>query len=69
MDQKVHALIVEEVKSSGYFSLSFDLTPDLLYIGQLSAVPRYLNDGRFLTSLKMKSHNGEKMANLLSVLT
>ena len=27
--KKVHMLIVEEVKSSGYFSLSVDSTPDL----------------------------------------
>ena len=58
MAQKVHALIVDEVKSSGYFILSDDSTPDLSYIGQLSIVLSYLNDGktieRFLTFLEMK---------------
>ena len=70
MAQKVHALIVDEVKSSRYFSLSVDSTPDLSHIDQLSVVLRYLNDGqpieRFLTFLEMKtmkSHTGEEMAN------
>ncbi|KAG7154647.1 putative Zinc finger MYM-type protein 1-like 9, partial [Homarus americanus] len=58
--QKVHALIVDEVKSSGYFSLSVDSTPDLSHIDQLSVVLRYLKDGQpiecFLTFLEMKSH-------------
>ncbi|XP_038649470.1 LOW QUALITY PROTEIN: zinc finger MYM-type protein 1-like [Scyliorhinus canicula] len=67
MAQKVHALIVDEVKSSGYFSLSVDSTPDLSHIDQLSVVLRYLKDGqpieRFLTFLEVKSHTGEEMAN------
>ena len=42
MAHKLHALIVEEVKSSGYFSLSVDSTPDLSHIGQLSVVRGYL---------------------------
>jgi len=58
MAQKVHALIVGEVKSSGYFSVSDDSTPYLSYIGQLSVVLRHLNDGQtieqFLTFLEMK---------------
>ena len=66
MAQKLHALIVDEVKSSGYFSLSVDSTPDL-HIDQLSVILRYLKDGqpieRFLTFLEMKSHTGEEMAN------
>ncbi len=44
MGQKVHTLIVEEVKSSGYFSLSVDSTPDLSHIDQLSVVLWYLKD-------------------------
>ena len=35
MAQKVHMLTVEEVKSSGYFSLSVDSTPDTSHIQQL----------------------------------
>jgi len=53
-----HALIVDEIKSSGYFSLSDDSTPYLWYIGQLSVVLRSLNNGptieRFLAFLEMK---------------
>ncbi len=55
MAQNVHALIADEVKSSGYFSLSVDSTPDLSHIYQLSVVLKYLKDGqpieRFLTFL------------------
>lgn len=46
MAQKVHASIVDEVKSSGYFSLSVDSTPDLSHIDQLCVVLRYLKDGQ-----------------------
>ena len=34
MAQKVHELIVDKVKSSGYFSVSVDSTPDLSHIDQ-----------------------------------
>ena len=64
--QKAHTLIVDKVKSSGYFSLSVDLTPDLSHIDQLSVVLKYSKDGQpiehFLT-FQMKSHAGEEMAN------
>ena len=67
MAQQVHTLIVDEVKSSGYFSLSVDSTADLSHIHQLSVVLRYLKDGqpieRFLTFQEMKSHAGKEMAN------
>ena len=67
MAQKVHAFIVDKVKSSGYFSLSVDSTSDLSHINQLSVVLRYLKDGKpiecFLTFLEIKSHTGEEMAN------
>ncbi len=46
MAQKVHALIVDEVKSFGYFSLPVDSTADLSHIDQLSVVIRYLKDGQ-----------------------
>lgn len=66
MSQKVHAVIVDEVKASGYFSLSVDSTPDISHIDQLSVVLRYVVDGepieRFLTFLELQSHAGEGMA-------
>ena len=65
--QKVRTFIVDEVKSSSYFSLSVDSTPDLSHIDQLSVAFRYLKDGqpigRFLTFLELKSHTEEDMAN------
>ena len=67
MAQQVHALIVDEVKFYGCFSLSVDSTPDLPHIDQLSVVLRYLKDGLriecFLTFLEIKSHTGEEMEN------
>ena len=67
--QKVHTLIADEIKSFDYFSLSADSPPDLLHINQLSVVLRYLKVGQpiecFLTFLEMKSHTGEKIANLV----
>ena len=63
MAQRVHALVVDEVKSSGYFCLSVDLS----HIHQLSVVLRYLKDELpikcFLNILEMKSHTGEEIEN------
>lgn len=71
MSDKVHKVIVEEIQSAGYFSLSVDSTPDLSHTDQLSIILRYVSpsDGkpveRFLTFLNLKSHTGEEMANLV----
>lgn len=63
--QEVHMLIMDEVKSSDYFSLSVDSTPDLSHIDQFSVVLRYLIEGepieRFLTLLELQSHTGDDM--------
>ena len=63
MSPKVHQVIIDEVKASGYFSLSI---PDISLIDQLSVVLRYVVDGepieRFLTFLEPQSHTGEGMA-------
>ena len=40
MSQKVHTLVVDEVKSSVYLSLSVDSTPDLSHVDQLIFVLR-----------------------------
>ena len=42
MAQKVHVLIMDEVKSSGYFRLSVDSTPGLSHMDQLSVVLRHV---------------------------
>ncbi|XP_065668122.1 uncharacterized protein LOC136088352 [Hydra vulgaris] len=66
MSKKVREVIVDEVKASGYFSLSVGSTPDISYIDQLSVVLRYVADGepieRFLTFLELQNHTGEGMA-------
>ncbi|XP_076337289.1 zinc finger MYM-type protein 1-like isoform X1 [Tachypleus tridentatus] len=66
MTQKVHMFIVDKVNSSGYFSLSVDLMPDLSHTDQLSVVLQYLKDGQsiecFLTFMEVKSHTGEEIA-------
>ena len=46
MTQKVHALIVDKVKSAGYISVAVDSTPNLSHIDQLSVVLRYSKDGQ-----------------------
>ena len=48
MAQEVHVLIMDEVKSSGYFSLSVDSTPGLSHMDQLSVVLRYVVDGELI---------------------
>lgn len=67
MAQKVHTLIVDKVKSSGYISLSSDSTPDQSRVDQLCVVLRHLKDGQpiehFLSFLEMKNHTSEEMAN------
>ncbi|XP_065664785.1 zinc finger MYM-type protein 1-like [Hydra vulgaris] len=66
MPKKVCEVIVDEVKASGYFSLSVDSTPDISHIDQLSVVLRYVADGepieRFLTFLELQNHTGKGMA-------
>lgn len=71
MSDKVREVIVGEIQSAGYFSLSVDSTPDLSHMDQLSIILRYVSpsDGkpveRFLTFLNLKSHTGEEMANIV----
>ncbi|XP_065654530.1 uncharacterized protein LOC136081161 [Hydra vulgaris] len=56
MSKKVREVIVDEVKASGYFSLSVDSIPDISHIDQLSVVLPYVADGEpiehFLTFLE-----------------
>ncbi|XP_076330555.1 zinc finger MYM-type protein 1-like [Tachypleus tridentatus] len=60
MAQKVHAFVLNEVNSSGYFSLLVDWTPNLSHIDQLRVVLRYL---KVNSLLELKSHTSEEMAN------
>ena len=71
----VHALyymlsiIVQEIKSAKYFSISLDSTPDLAHIDQLTFTVRYvLPSGpveRFLKFLSMEGHSGLQMRDSL----
>ena len=69
MSKLVREKIVQEVKDSGYFSISVDSTPDIAHIDQLSVIVRYVHDGqpveRFLIFIDMHSHTGEDMANMV----
>ncbi|GLV37539.1 hypothetical protein CBL_20351 [Carabus blaptoides fortunei] len=70
MVHKVRDLILDDLRTAGYFSLSVDSTPDGSHIDQLTVIVRYVSpdDGlpieRFLTFLEMGSHTGESMAKM-----
>jgi hypothetical protein len=69
MGKKVRTTIVDRIKSSKYFSVTVDSTPDNSHTDQLTCVIRYLeNDGpveRFLTFLSNTGHKGNEMADAL----
>ena len=69
MGRSVRKIIVDRIRSSKYFSVTVDSTPDNSHIDQLTVVLRYLeNDGpveRFLTFLDNTGHKGIEMANAL----
>ncbi|XP_025195655.1 zinc finger MYM-type protein 1-like [Melanaphis sacchari] len=67
MAEKVITTIVEELKSSTYFSISVDSTPDISNIDQLSFVVRYVNSvgepvERFLGFIENIGHKAEPIA-------
>lgn len=66
----VRTVINEEIKKSGYFSVSIDSTPDISHMDQLTIIVRYIQeDGfpveRFLGFIEVESHTGESLANQL----
>ena len=69
MGQKDLSVIVSEIKTAKYFSISVDSTPDIAHVDQLTVVIRYvLKDGpveRFLTSIPMFSHTGAEIAKIV----
>ena len=69
MDQKVLSVIVSEIKTAKYFSISVDSTPDIAHVDQSTVVIRYvLKDGpveRFLTFIPMFSHTGAEIAKIV----
>uniref|UniRef100_H2YLA9 HAT C-terminal dimerisation domain-containing protein n=1 Tax=Ciona savignyi TaxID=51511 RepID=H2YLA9_CIOSA len=49
MGQKVLCVIIDEIKTAKYFSMSVDSTPDIMHVDQLTVVIRYvLQSGPFL---------------------
>ena len=73
MGKQVLDRIFAEVKSTKYFSVSVDSTPDVSHVDQLTCILRYvLPSGpveRFITFLEMQGHSGHELAeNLLSFL-
>jgi len=67
MAEKVISTIVEELKSSTYYSISVDSTPDISNVDQLSFVIRYVNSigepvERFLGFMENIGHKAEPIA-------
>lgn len=70
MYKKVVAAMVEELKSSKYYSISIDSTPDITHSDQLTIIIRYVfSEGvpveRFLAFVKLKDHTGATMEDVV----
>ena len=65
MGKQVLDRIFAEVKSTKYFSVSVDSTPDVSHVDQLTCILRYvLPSGpveRFVTFLEMQGHSGQEL--------
>ena len=66
MGHKVLSVIVDEIKTAKYFSISVDSTPDIMHVDQLTLIIRFvLQSGpveRFLKFIPIFSHTGLKIA-------
>ena len=62
---RVKSRIIEEIKSTKYFSISLDSTPDISHVDQLTVIMRYtLPTGpveRFIMFLEMEGHTANQM--------
>lgn len=70
MSQKLINTIIKEVKTSKYFSVIIDSTPDLSHIDQLSFVIRYVKTngepvGRFIGFIENVGHKAESLSNTI----
>uniref|UniRef100_H2ZHP2 TTF-type domain-containing protein n=1 Tax=Ciona savignyi TaxID=51511 RepID=H2ZHP2_CIOSA len=69
MGQKVLCVIIDEIKTAKYFSISVDSTPDIMHVDQLTVVIRYvLQSGpveRFLKFIPIYSHTGSEIARII----
>ena len=66
--QKVY-VIVDDIKTANYFSISVDSTPDIMHVDQLTVIIRYLLQSchveRFLKFIPIFSHTGSKIAQII----
>ena len=66
MNEKMMTIIVVEVLSARYFSISVDSTPDISHCDQLTIIIRYVTENspvaRFITFLDNKGHTGRDLA-------
>ena len=69
MSDMVLNIIIEELKSAKYYSISVDSTPDIKHVDQLSFTVRYVIPTgpveRFLCFIPMKGHKGEDIADII----
>ena len=69
MGEQVLKEIVSRVKTSKYYSISLDSTPDASHVDQLTLVLRYMeNDGpveRFVTFMANRGHSAQEMLDAL----
>jgi hypothetical protein len=69
MGEKVLEMIIREVKTAKYFSISVDSTPDVTHVDQLTMILRYvLPDGpveRFLQFIPIDNHSGAQIAEVM----
>lgn len=65
MASKVLSIIIEELKSAKFFSISVDSTTDVTHSDQLTFVVRYVlptgPEERFLQFLPMIGHKGQEI--------
>jgi hypothetical protein len=69
MGEKVLEMIIREVKTAKYFSISVDSTPDVTHVDQLTMILRYvLPDGpveRFLQFIPIDNHSEAQIAEVM----
>lgn len=69
MEEKVLDMIIREVKTAQYFSISVNSTLDVTHVDQLTMILRYvLPDGlveRFLQFIPIDNHSGAQIAEVI----
>ena len=69
MGKETIKVIVDRVKSSKYYSVSVDSTPDIAHVDQLTIILRYIEVDepveRFITFLDIRGHTGQRIADAI----